>query len=86
MIRGDVIDRKARRRIESAGWAIRREQLHGSPAQRFIASKTIAQKNEEGDIEQRQLFESDYTLDGLSAIVARREREERDFGGRVMAS
>ena len=51
-----------------------------------MAKKEITEKNDEGELETRQLFESDYTLEGLSAVVLRREREERDFGGRVLAS
>jgi hypothetical protein len=84
MIRRDAIDRRARQRIERSGWTITREP--DARSRRWVAKKEITEKNDEGELETRQLFESDYTLEGLSAVVLRREREERDFGGRVLAS
>lgn len=61
-------------------------RLSETRQRRWVARKEIVERNEEGDNETRVLYESDFTLEGLSAIVLRREREERDFGGRVLAS
>jgi len=66
---------------DAAGWAIIRHR--GLPylttakieqkAPRFVAVKRVSEREDDSVT---LLYESDYTVEGLAAIVARREREE----------
>lgn len=65
--RGEVAVERALKSIEDAGWTVTTTLV------RFVARKV---RHEREDESTTYLFESDYTIEGLAANVARREREE----------
>ena len=68
--RGQEAIRKATSAIEAAGWKITRRRPE-NPL--FVAVKRLTEREDDSTT---SLFESDYTVEGLAALVARREREE----------
>lgn len=56
--------------IDRAGW---RSSFERHANGRFVAFKTIHEREDESTT---TLYESDYTIEGLASLVARREREE----------
>lgn len=65
--RGEVAVERALKSIEEAGWKVTTTLV------RYVAIKTRYEREDESVT---RLFESDYTIEGLAANVARREREE----------
>ena len=65
---------RATKSIDAAGWTIQvtLDVLTGGPG-RYVAKKKRFEREDESVT---TLFESDYTIEGLAANVARREREE----------
>lgn len=59
---------RALRTILEAGWT-----LAPNNGARFVAIKRVHEREDESTT---SLYESDYTIEGLAALVARREREE----------
>ena len=58
---------RAERDITAAGWTVRPVDV------RFVATKRFTEPEDDSTT---TLYESDYTVEGLAALVARREREE----------
>lgn len=66
--RGEQAIARALRTILERGWTV--APMNGT---RFVAVKRIHEREDESTT---SLYESDYTIEGLAALVARREREE----------
>ena len=60
--------RRAEKAIADAGW-----KLVVDYPPRYVAKKAITEREDDSTT---TLYESDYTVEGLAALVARREREE----------
>lgn len=58
---------RAQKTIADAGW------FSASTGTRFVACKIIHEREDDSTT---KLYESDYTIEGLAALVTRREREE----------
>ena len=69
--RGAEAVAKAEKAIAAAGWII--IQRKASYAPRFVAVRRFTEREDDSTT---TLYESDYTVEGLAALVARREREE----------
>jgi len=66
--RGAEAIRRAEKAIADAGW-----KLVVDYPPRYVAKKSITEREDDSTT---TLYESDYTVEGLAALVARREREE----------
>jgi hypothetical protein len=67
--RGERVDARGKNEIAASGWEITARPGDGHA--RWVAVKVVR-----SDDEERRLFESSYTLDGLARQVRRREVEE----------
>jgi len=69
--RGQEAINRAIRVIDEAGW--KSSFLKHPTTGRFVAVKYVHEREDDSTT---SLFESDYTVEGLAALVTRREREE----------